>query len=280
MWGIFAPEHTHEHIQPHIISITFTIQNCFCSIKFALEDLKEASILQQLTIHSPRKQEEPSISGEVTMKECCTNSGDETPNESSAEHLLSIGGHYETDKERLIRLGEMTPFGGIIEKASQDQTNFNVLSREGAGHLGHKSKHLNIDLVSNEHDHRHISDVVETMAIDHDNDDPDIIDYVSDNHDQGIGNQENGEILEGSDEEYIPDEEELKLSWKDEDNMFISDNYMGNKDIIMSPDEELVVSKKYETKQSEKHHRKTKTKQLKCTTKDDGDDNVYQTRIK
>ena len=75
-----------------------------------------------------------------------------------------------------------------------------------------------------------------------------------------------------SDDDYIPDDEELKLSWKEE--LIMSD------DGTTQPEEHVKLSVKAKKKKKHKSKPVKKTAKLHRTTRDDGDDRLFQKRIR
>jgi hypothetical protein len=168
----------------------------------------------------------------------------ETSEESSLDKVLYSETHQETEVERLVRLGEMTPFGSTITK--QDDM-------DGDGITGiNQIKNTSIDApIGGDHDlvdvghsatTRPVTTTIKNLASPGDEDVP-VVD---------------------SDEDYIPDDEELKLSFKDDEHFMPED---------IEPVDDVTIT-------TTKTNKAKKSKRLYQSIKDDGDDRTYQIRIR
>ena len=232
----------------------------------------------------------------------------EISDKSLAEKLLQIGSHKETEVEHLIRLGEMTPFGSMVDnhtqvvvddlqKRSAGKINESMLDKEPGktnmkfegstcikgsgvlscdGHFGSKVGQAGISLLARTSQCRtgSMSDSElggngEDIDDDQANDDGDY-DFFG-----GLDNEDNDNILPlESDDDYIPDDEELKLSWKDD--QFLPDHGTTSLEAEKGPRPTMKAKKSKKRKKKQVK----KTKRLHRSTKDDGDDNLYQMRIR
>ena len=182
---------------------------------------------------------------------------DETSSEASLDKVFQSDNHKETETERLVRLGEMTPFGSLVK-------DFDGI---GSGHVVTESDQL-------KRDHEIIDSTISTN--DDGNDSSKTGEYYDDSglNDSNLESDFDSEEKVGeveSDEEYIPDDEELKLSFRDDE------HFMPDDDLDEPVHDVKVVTK-------EKHGLKgkviKKTKKGKHLVKDDGDNRTYQIRIR
>ena len=169
---------------------------------------------------------------------------DETSEENSLDKVLYSETHEETETERLVRLGEMTPFGTTITKHGDfDGDDINETDNINTGIDASGDNNLMLDVGQ--------SDLTKDL--------PPLASH-----------SEEGAPVD-SDEDYIPDDEELKLSFNDDE------QFMPEDDLVEPMDDITIPSKKTKTKTKTKAK---KSKRLYQSIKDDGDDRAYQIRIR
>ncbi len=176
--------------------------------------------------------------------------------------MLHSETRQETEAERLVRLGEMTPFGSTIASYG-DNVDDGVVETD-------QLKHTSMD------------DTIETTKHNGDNcsaGDDDGDHNLTDDGQYDLTNpvptsdfsSEADVPTVDSDEDYIPDEEELKLSFRDDEHFLPKDN-------LVEPVDDVTIATK-KTK-SPKTKVEKKNKKVYQSIKDDGDDRTYQIRIR
>ncbi|CAB3980805.1 Hypothetical predicted protein [Paramuricea clavata] len=188
---------------------------------------------------------------------------DGTSEENSLDKVLHSETHQETEIERLVRLGEMTPFGS---KVASYGDNDSVIETDQLKHTGiDGTKHGDDTGSADQSGGRHnIGDIgLSTLKNPVPNkDDPHLtLDFDG---------KANIRVVD-SDEDYIPDEEELKLSFRDDE------HFLPKGDSVEPMDEVTIATKK--TRSPKKKVAK-KTNRVYQSVKDDGDDRTYQIRIR
>ena len=190
---------------------------------------------------------------------------DGTSEENSLDKVLHSETHQETEIERLVRLGEMTPFGS---KVASYGDNDSVIETDQLKHTGidgtkHGDDTGSADQSGGRHNLADIGLCTLTNPVPNTNkDDPHL---TSD-----FDGEANIPVVD-SDEDYIPDEEELKLSFRDDE------HYLPKDDSVEPMDEITIATKK--TRSPKKKVAK-KTNRVYQSVKDDGDDRTYQIRIR
>lgn len=206
---------------------------------------------------------------------------DKTREGSSFGKLLQSGTHQETETERLVRLGEMTPFGSAVATSSDnacrgitrtdqfinENTDGNVgCEKDDAIELTNRADDIthNTARCSGDLADVHHSDLT-CSILDEDKDD---VPLTSDNEETlNIPSVD-------SDEDYIPDDEELKLSLREDERFMLEP-------VSVEPvDDATVKTKKRRSGKTSKEPKKTKRVNLNRSVKDDGDDRTYQIRIR
>ncbi|XP_028395196.1 DNA excision repair protein ERCC-6-like [Dendronephthya gigantea] len=174
----------------------------------------------------------------------------------SIDRVLHSEARKETEVERLVRLGVMTPFGSTVEKYDSDAETFNSSRSDGtkcgdnagtsddAGRMKLDGTKSNLKQIDTNEDEALLSS------------DPDI---------------EINEPTVDSDEEYIPNEDDLKLSFQDDEHVLPED------DLEEPIGEASMATNKVQIPQNKAGK---KSKRMTQSVKDDGDDRAYKIRIR
>lgn len=206
--------------------------------------------------------------------------------ENSLDKVFSSESHEETDIERLVRLGEMTPFGGMVIKHAA-----NVGLDYGEEHYEDNNVTIslkNSNSICGQLDQKDSeagtpSTIIGVCSTGDKKDDDDDTGIVKDDHgvdqDLKFGTTSllsdidyeagiNDPTVE-SDDDYIPDDEELKLSFMDDEH-FLPEDFQHIDDVPV----------KTKKRKCQKEKVTKKAKRLQKSVKDDGDDRTYQIRIR
>ena len=179
--------------------------------------------------------------------------------EDSLDKVLYSEDREETETERLVRLGEMTPFGSIVESTGGNAVVEN-----------NQLKHDAVDTTEHgdntgrtvDGEHNFVETGQSPLAKPLDKDESSLASEFGSEADVPAAD---------SDEEYIPDEQELKLSFRDDEHVLPEDN------VLNAADDVAMTTKKT---RSPKAKVVKKTKRAYQTVYDDGDDRMFQIRIR
>ena len=179
--------------------------------------------------------------------------------EDSLDKVLFSENREETETERLVRLGEMTPFGSVVESTGgnaivkNDQLKHDAVDTTEYGDNTGRT-------VDGEQDFVETGQSSQTKSLEKD----------ESSMPSEFGSKADAPAAD-SDEEYIPDEEELKLSFRDDEHVLPEDN------VLNAADDVAMTTKKT---RSPKAKVVKKTKRAYQTVHDDGDDRMFQVRIR